>query len=429
MTNTANIALEKPNVYESKRIRLISPLLHIGSEVSQLSPFEYVATSNRVYLPNSEALARALQARGRLQDYIDIIKNNQEIEPLLRQTFGEDWRKEKDSDDNLIFPKNKISDKWTEEKITDLRPMIRNGFGELYIPGSSIKGAIRTAIAYYLLKNADQYQIPEKQRVSEIELRLREKLDRGDLSSKFKQKNADDQLFMDELFTNFQLIYQGETVKGKISSQNTDFMRTIHVTDCTPLVKNTIQKKNGKKITYNVPLVAEVYISSHFEDYNAKYRAPIFAEMVWNIQTDFTLSLDTEMLSWFRHQKGMQIPFYNLDELLNICKSFAQEQWDGEHDYWDMVKNNNNRKKRLNFDIIRDFYEPETCPYHLRLGWGSGMNGTTIDWLLQDEIRQEIRDNCGIAAPGFEAPKSRRTVLDPDGNIHYVPGWVKFKEL
>jgi CRISPR-associated protein Csm5 len=44
-------------------------------------------------------------------------------------------------------------------------------------------------------------------------------------------------------------------------------------------------------------------------------------------------------------------------------------------------------------------------------------------------LRQEIRDICGLKAPDFEAPKSRRTVLSPKGEIKFVPGWAKFKVL
>jgi CRISPR-associated protein Csm5 len=55
------------------------------------------------------------------------------------------------------------------------------------------------------------------------------------------------------------------------------------------------------------------------------------------------------------------------------------------------------------------------------------MLGTTIALCLDDRLTAEIRDTCGIKAPGFEAPKSRRTVVAADGNIKYVPGWVKFK--
>jgi CRISPR-associated protein Csm5 len=129
------------------------------------------------------------------------------------------------------------------------------------------------------------------------------------------------------------------------------------------------------------------------------------------------------MLSWFKHNQGMKLPFNSISEFLTICQEFAQEQWDGEYDYWQAIKNN--REKNLNFDRVRDFYKTENCPFSLRLGWGSGMNGTTIDWLLSDDLRSEIRDICGIKAPGFEAPKSRRTIVSSQQEIAYVPGWVK----
>jgi len=90
-------------------------------------------------------------------------------------------------------------------------------------------------------------------------------------------------------------------------------------------------------------------------------------------------------------------------------------------------QNGNNRN--LDIAAIRDFYEATTCPYALRLGWGSGMNGTTVGLLLDDQLRSQLRDTCGIKAPGFEAPKSRRTVVSSDGTIRFVPGWVKFKAV
>lgn len=91
MVSPAEKSLCKPEVYESKHIQLTSPILHIGSE-SQLSPFEYVQTSSLVYLPNQEALAKALHQRRRLQEYIRRIENREEITTLLADTFGERWQ-------------------------------------------------------------------------------------------------------------------------------------------------------------------------------------------------------------------------------------------------------------------------------------------------------------------------------------------------
>ena len=418
--------IKKPEVYDSRRIRLTSPILHIGSEVSKLSPFEYVQTSSKVYLPDREALARGLQSKGRLQDYINAIDNNREITSILKQAFGENWQTATDTNGNPLFPEIGISNKWMEEQISDLRPMIRNGFGQLYIPGTSIKGAIRTAIAYYLIKHADQYKTPKK--VSDIEQQLRQKLASGELKGAFNQKFADDNLFMNSLFSDFTLKnkeYSPQTRTGP----NTDFMRAIHVSDTEPLLKKTLTLANGNRTTVNLPIVTEVIVSSHFEDNRAKYRAPIYVEMVRNVRTEFTLTIDYEMLNWFRHKQGMMIPFKNSRELLKICEAFAQEQWDGEHDYWNNIEDNTHQGNQLYFDKIREFYEDEKCPYQTRLGWGSGMTGTTINWLLKDDLRSQLRDTCGIRAPGFEAPKSRRTITNKDGEISYLPGWVKFQLL
>lgn len=420
-------ALKKPDFYQSKKILMTSPILHIGSSVSKLNPFEYVQTDGKVYFPNQEALAKGLLAQGGrfFNDYIQAIEERQDITGLLKQAFGSEWWKAKDTQGCPIFPKEAISQKLTSERITDLRPMIRNGMGQLFIPGSSIKGAIRTAIAYYLLKHADRFQLPSSKRVSEIEKKLREKLGKP---NQIQQKFLDDELFMDSFFSEFHLTYQERDFPGK--GPNTDFFRAIKITDSAPLLKRKIKTKKGQEIPVNIPVVAEVVVSSRFSDYLAKYKASIYVEMVRNVQTEFTITLDTEMLSWFTHKQGMKLPFNNLDELLQICQEFTQEQWDYEHDYWQEIKNNPQASgKNLNFNYIREFYEPEKCPYSLRLGWGSGMNGTTIGLCLDDELREDIRDTCGLKAPGFEAPKSRRTVMNTEGEIKFVPGWVKFKNL
>ncbi|WP_413172305.1 type III-A CRISPR-associated RAMP protein Csm5 [Anabaena azotica] len=435
MVASKNI-LYKPEVYETKQIQISSPILHIGSAVSKLSPFEYVADSKRVYLPNQEALARAFKEQGRLNEYIRRIEAQEDLTSLLEVTFGDDWQNAKNSHGEAIFPKHTSSLRWTGQKITELRPMIRNGFGQFYIPGSSIKGAIRTAIAYHLLKYEEKYQVAETNRVSEIEKRLGERLETGSKFSE-KEKKSLSKPLMKSLFSDF-ILSDGDNPIGKIGDANTDFMRAIHITDTQPLLEKRIPDNRGKYRFLNLPIVAEAIVSSHFSDWKAKYKAPIYAEMVKNVQTQFTISLDQKMLSWFKHTQGIDIPFpfNNIDDILKICQEFAQDQWDEEHYYWQSVQNNpyakdtNRQPINLDFNTIRDFYQPEKCPYNLRIGWASGMNGTTVNLLFDPELRKDIRDNCSSKdAPGFESPKSRRVVTISSREIKFVPGWVKFKVL
>jgi len=416
--------ITKPTVCETKQIRLTSRLLHIGSAVSQLDPFEYVEAGKFVYLARPDALARSLKSRGFLNDYIYRVQNRESITSLLENAFGDKWWTATDAEGEALFPSHLRSLNWAE-KITRLRPMIRDGFGHHYLPGSSIKGAIRTAIAYHLLKHSNQYGVPKEQKTSSIEQQLRKSM--GTL--KRKARFADDPLFMDELFTNYDLYYQKRLVKSR-QGPNTDIMRALQVSDSQPLIEQHVQPENRRPFFRNLSLVSEVVISSRFPDYLAKYRDSIYAEMVLNVRTQFTLSLDHEMLSWFRHKQGMKLPFQSADDILKICQEFAQDQWDFEHDYWAGIKNNlNDRRKALDFSYIQDFYEPVKCPYSLRMGWASGFMGTTINLLMPDKTVAEIRDVCGREAPGFEAPKSRRTVIDGRGDIRFAPGWVNFETL
>ena len=415
-----NIEEIKARAKQTATIKLQSPLLHIGSQVSRLSPFEYVATANRVYLPDAERLARALLQRGRLTDYVQAIYSRESLSRILDQAFGEDWSSV-EVNGQPLFPTHLTSARWAQSPISDLRPIIRNGFGQIYIPGSSIKGAIRTAIAYHLLKHGDRYEVPEPIRLSSIEEQLRQKLKTGEL--KRKPKKADDE-FMNSLFSHYELRYQKKRRKVD-QGPNTDFMRALQVSDSQPLLPFRQANARGKQISYNVPITVEVFTISRFADYKAKYRASIFAEILRNVQATFTLSLDTEMLSWFRHEQGMQLPFNTLEELLVICSEFAQDQWDEEHYHWQALKDNRDRGKNLDLTDVRRFYEKETCPFSTRLGWGSGMTGVTIDWLLSDELRSQLRDTCGLKAPGFEAPKTRRVALSPKEELMFLPGWAK----
>jgi CRISPR-associated protein Csm5 len=422
---TMNCALTKPIAYQTKQIQLTSPLLHIGAAVSRLNPFEYVQTDQRIYLPNQDVLARMLKQRGFLDDYIARIEHREDITPLLEDAFGENWRQAKSDRGEDIFPRGMSSQKWVDGKVTDLRPMIRNGMGHLYIPGTSIKGAIRTAIAYYMLKHHERIHLPKAQRVSEIERKLRQSM--GNL--KPRAKFVDDDLFMDRLFSGFGLTHQGRAVEVR-EGPNTDFMRAVQVTDTIPLIEERSTTAKGKLSIRNASIVPEVVVSSHFPEGKAKYRASIYAEMVRSVKTEFSISLDTEMLSWFKDEQGLKVPFQSVEDILKICQEFAQDQWDAEHDYWQDVSNNPNAQgKNLDFSAIRAFYEVEQCPYMLRIGWASGMTGTTIGLLLDDNLRADIRDACGIRAPGFAAPKSRRTARSKSGEINLVPGWVKFKEV
>ncbi|KKD37839.1 MAG: type III-A CRISPR-associated RAMP protein Csm5 [Limnoraphis robusta] len=445
----------KKNNYEYKRIQLTSPLLHIGvGETGTLNLFEYIQENGNIYFPDQTALVEALHNPGNLQkpkalqkarklqearseflkqfeqlsqDYIRVIETRpadqfkqigkilSELKKLYAQALGKKWL-----DNENIIPDTAISDKWVNRLITrDIAPMIRNGFGEIYIPGSSIKGAIRTAIAYYLLK----HEVPSQR--SEIEQKLA--TDMSSLQIGKKKKYMDDenlteaQLSLNSyLFSNFKLKLQSHKQSfGTPNTANTDFMRAIKVSDSVPLLIDD-------EVEENLPVVAEVLTSSFHENNGqriATQKALNYLEMIWNLKAEIYICIDTAMLDQFQHEQGMQLPsqLKTVQGILEICQEFVQAQWEHEQKYWNSITDSPN----LNFSSVRQFYA-NSCPYNLRLGWGSGMTGTTIDLLFQEATRAKIRNASGRLTSSFESPKSRRTVSIPNKRnpIKQPLGWV-----
>lgn len=452
MVNSPNIIQNKLNAYkecnyQSQRIQLTSPLIHIGAAESELNPFDYIQRDIRnrekpinrlIYFPNQDALIALLSQEGELDNYINLTKEyirernpsnltqkRENILKLLEEILGDKWGKIRASDNTLIFPPTSISFKWTDQEIKKLRPLIRNSFGQLYIPGTSIKGAIRTAIAYYLIK----HQV-DTTKLSDIEQRLIQLNPPGIKRKKYKPFLDDDKLIKltnsqglslnNYLFSNFRLTHEYR-LGEEINTLNTDFMRAIKVTDSYPL-----EKTDG----VNLSIVSEVISSSFYMngiERLAKESATKFVEMVWNAQTEFTITIDTEMLSQFQHEQGMQLPrkLWTIEGILEICQEFAQAQWEHERKYWNSITDNPSDQK-LNFSRIRKFYKNDSS-YNLRLGWGSGMIGTTIGLHFNEETREHIRNACGISTNSSETPKSRRTAIVPTQTsiTKRALGWVK----
>jgi CRISPR-associated protein Csm5 len=422
MSVSSIAAKTRSKLFETRRIQLTSPLFHIGGVISQLSPFEYVKTGDRVYLPNLDALMSGIQQVGRMEEYVSLVKSRKPIVNFLRSVFGEDWNQATGREGELIFPPRMSSLVWGNcESIGDLRPMIRDGFGRLYIPGTSIKGAIRTAIAYHMVKQ-------NAAKSSDIESRLRQLLDNRRINSPnstaSKFTNNFSGKVMEELFAGFVLNARGKRITGAHSA-NTDFMRVVHLSDSAPLLP-----QDG----FNLAIVTEVIACSYTRanGNQVKKRASIWPELVQSVKTPFTLGLDPEMLSWFEQPQGRKIPFQSIADLLVICREFAQAQWSYDRAYWQSKSSNLDDK--LDISDIQRFYEPEACPYDLRIGWGCGLSGTTIQRGLQGpdvgQLTMDLRNACWSKhRSDYEAPKSRRVAVGPSGRLAFPLGWVKFERV
>ncbi len=350
---------------------------------------------------------------------------------------------------------------------------IRTGLNEPYIPGSSIKGAIRSAVLWkmivrnkynlndYILKQTDDYK-------QEIQ-RIRKEGKRIPNSIKSKQGKK----MTEEILQRYNL------VNRRVKAPFRDLFKAVKISDSLPIIHNfhTGEKSNGyvyavssgngegvikdksgqflyfrskgikqgDMVAYEISedqygWTAEKIEKSNdkagvlFEDYYVSlysYGSGNSLRRVENRQYEcfvgsarITITLDRDMLRRFRGR--YEIPFNSIDELISICEEYAQAQWQEEMQiYMRAFMNDNLARNRLG--AIKRLYDKDAVPT-LRLGWGTGMLGTTVALHMDMTQRRQIRNLYMKNRGNAIAPKSRRFISN-NGRIAYPLGWVSLKEV
>ena len=260
---------------------------------------------------------------------------------------------------------------------------------EVYIPGTSIKGAIRTAILWWVLKN-DQNKFNSAKNYLENLVRSRDRVDKRWVDNGIE-----------------------ELVFGKDPTQ--DILKALQVSDTTAIDIEGLRIEEVRTLT----------TTPQGHNWKGFYT---FVEAL-KLKTKMNFEMEIKEF-FFTREVAKELHFENkldyLRELPRICNEFAD----------DLIQNELTFFKRYNtqreLDDILEFYEREKRrkkdnSFLLHLSWGSGWHGMTVGRLLGSDLLMDLRRKFGLGKAGApEFPKTRRIVFE-DGKPKYPPGWVKIK--
>lgn len=319
---------------------------------------------------------------------------------------------------------------------TQENQFIRNGKGEPFIPGSSVKGAIRTAVLFKMVKNrmgkepdwlnneymgklkeleGKQSHLDEikKEEESEREMHKRMQLKKSRKRAawdieRFKRSMGNDLSYM--IFQSNVPNQFGRVRKGP----HTDFFRILSVTDSPPI---NVHEAGGHGAWGSNKKIS---VLSLRDDGTMHERSRIRGEVeCFEGDVYVDIQLDRKLLTEFR-EGNPEIPFASISDLLDIVKEFARIQWSEECRLWDSVENSN-----ILVDRIQQFYGRPADDAGLRLGWGTGLLGMTMLSLLDkgDPLRKRFRNIVFVDRDDAPAPKSRRVVMEDRQAVSPL-GWV-----
>jgi CRISPR-associated protein Csm5 len=391
------------------KITLLSPV-HIGSGDKLSKNIDYFSDETGTYLVDSDKFFETLTT-----SQIDQLTNSRDVIEFMNQ--------------QNINKKNFIKRKISPRQVTasEINQCIKNSFEEPYIPGSSLKGAIRTIIGWHLFK--------------EENLRF----DFNPVRKEWAYANLSSKIF------------------GK--DPNHDFLKGLMVVDSQfgasdLMLHLTKVYTMGKNNLLSVKLIQRDNPRSEMQIYAEFLKEKSSAEL--KIKTDDFLftSIIMEKLNIDKNRKQVLL------DLAKIARAYAKEKIEEELNFF-------SGQDKLN--VVTQFYENllkklETMDDHsfiMNLGWGTGWNFKTGNYMSEEELDRvrrafnlgRIINQCPANHSGKDLkhnkqkktyhcfkcrkdypyedikqllkpfPKSRKILFDSNGKPFSVPGWVMLTSI
>lgn len=390
-------------------VETISPV-HIGSgEKTGLG--DYVVDEEKIVVVDIDKLISTIPKPDDLTEEIESEGRNFRIEEFLRKQKIEAKSVEK------------YSIKWDSERSDrEISAHIKNSFNQPYIPGSSIKGAIRTAILWYMMKGdglIKEGQNAIKQGLDKMQRELNKSKngrERGRIKKNWKKEIGKEIE---------KLVFYGKEKDAKY-----DVLKSLHVSDSNSVNLQNLEVSTVKIMSTSSPTT---YGWKDFRKRRAvtnhSQATPSFVEVLekgTNIE-GVCIGVDAFL---FKEEIKKEIGFNNeqqkdITDFAKICNEFAKELIEEEKLFYQ----NYGFKELFSFYGELEKKIPVNDAFLVHLGWGSGWRGMTVGTLLDFNLLKELRRQfrIGKTEPFIpEFPKTRKIVFE-NNQPTYPLGWAKIK--
>ncbi|MBC7104937.1 MAG: type III-A CRISPR-associated RAMP protein Csm5 [Firmicutes bacterium] len=257
-----------------------------------------------------------------------------------------------------------------------------------YVPGSSVKGNLRTALLYRLL--CRDATLRER-----LEAKLKDTLReaRGPRLRELRNKAGQD---VDRLLERARLSGAAHP------DLHTDWLRAVRVGDAFP---------DEEAAT----AVREIGVLSMTGGTDWRLKTPLYVETlppgsVFRGRLDF----DGQLLGWFEGEG--EPPFRTVEDLMAALSEFAEAVLNAEIAWY----------RRAGEPSLAERLESLRDRANLRLGWGGGWEARSTGLAFSEDLRHLVRERFYPPRPGFPFPKSRKAVLE-QGRPADVLGWARLE--
>jgi CRISPR-associated protein Csm5 len=276
---------------------------------------------------------------------------------------------------------------------------IKDG-GKPYLPGSSIKGAIRSLILKYLL-SSDRSDYEEELNRS-IRLRKEGKKEERQLKT-----------------------FSTEAENLVLGRTNRSLLRALQVSDSSTIEPSQLELGCVKILSLTQEGYAWKDLANRRNLKDFEDATPIFFESLpagtilsgsFKTDDDLLTGYCADQLSY--RSEGVQA----IKRLFSVCKQGSMELLQKEAAFFEAIRLKPCLDAAINLmSVVQSCQENQMV---FPLAWGTGYNAKANGWIIDSDLMDMVRREFNLGREGFEFPKSRK-ILFFQGEPANLVGWVR----
>lgn len=295
-----------------------------------------------------------------------------------------------------------------------------------YIPGTEIKGAIRTAILWWVVKNSH----------NDLTTRVVDCLKETLNSVKDEIKNASDK---NKVRSKWET-----TIDNKIEEivfgddPQKDILKALYIGDTDPFGTNEMEVVETKVMTVNGAKAYWKDFRNRKNSPDSTAGTPTFIEGIM-VGKKTVSNVRIEDFFW-KEDKQNELKFDSKKEyllkIIAICKEYSKDIWNMEMKFYRDLEGAGVKELVAFYDDrkITDLKENE---FFLPIGWGTGQGAKTIFHLLPPKLQDDLR--WALKLGKFDRSDNKKIMINPysktrkiafeSGKARYPLGWIKVEAV
>ncbi|NQS90423.1 type III-A CRISPR-associated RAMP protein Csm5 [Patescibacteria group bacterium] len=304
----------------------------------------------------------------------------------------------------------------------DIRELIKNVNNCPYIPGAEIKGTIRTAILWWVVRNNYNGLTTTvvdclKKTLNSARSEIKKATEKNKVRSKWETM-ADNEIE--------KVVFGDDPQK--------DILKTLYIGDTKPFRVNEMEAFETKVMTVRGNKAYWKVFRDRKNSPDSTDGTPAFIEGI-TVGKKTISNIKIENFFWEKDKQNdlkFDLKKEYLLKIITICKEYTKYIWSTEGNFYKDLKSAGVQElvSFYNDQKITDLKENE---FLLPIGWGTGQGAKTIFQLLPLEIQDELRWVFDLGK--FDYKDGKRIMVKPysktrkiafeNGKPKYPLGWVK----